>query len=231
MVPVSELLFGLDWRMNDQVTLWLETLRGGQRDLVAYIQRGFKRLSNQCQRLEESHCPAVFVLRPKDRDSFWEKVKQAVAPKAVLQLYCDAPGHWHPTLQGGHYEIDVPAEWLETVLPYIRGLIKVLKYAAPLVGPILGRELPDLKKAVENDITLMKALVEKLPDLESLRRHGLEGSGERWPDPAQGAALRALRVVLDQKDPAHKWGGLRKVLTPEGDYLWLCDEHAQEYRV
>jgi len=45
----------------------------------------------------------------------------------------------------------------------------------------------------------------------------------------EGAELRALRVLLDEVDEAHGWGGLRKVLTPEGHYLWLCEHHAQEY--
>lgn len=25
-------------------------------------------------------------------------------------------------------------------------------------------------------------------------------------------------------------GGLKKVLTPEGHYLWLCEDHAAEYK-
>jgi len=41
--------------------------------------------------------------------------------------------------------------------------------------------------------------------------------------------LRAVRELLDEKDPKHVWGGLEKVLTPEGHYLWLCKHHAEEY--
>ncbi len=41
--------------------------------------------------------------------------------------------------------------------------------------------------------------------------------------------LRALRLLLDEVDPKQQWGGLRKVLTPEGHYLWLCEYHAKEY--
>ena len=47
---------------------------------------------------------------------------------------------------------------------------------------------------------------------------------------AQGASLRALRVLLDRLDPEQRWGGLTKVLTPEGHYLWLCPRHAAEFR-
>ena len=76
----------------------------------------------------------------------------------------------------------------------------------------------------------MKALVEKLPDIKDPDEPGLKGSAERWPNPAEGAALRELRTVLDKVNTKRDWGGLRKVLTPEGDYLWLCEQHAQEYR-
>ncbi|MCU0516147.1 MAG: hypothetical protein MUC60_04620 [Oscillatoria sp. Prado101] len=51
------------------------------------------------------------------------------------------------------------------------------------------------------------------------------------PEELQGAALRALRQLLDEKDPQQHWGGLKKVLTPEGHYLWLCDYHAKQYKV
>jgi hypothetical protein len=42
--------------------------------------------------------------------------------------------------------------------------------------------------------------------------------------------LRALRKLLGEVDPEQEWGRLKKVLTPEGHYLWLCKEHAKEYR-
>jgi hypothetical protein len=42
--------------------------------------------------------------------------------------------------------------------------------------------------------------------------------------------LRALRFLLDEKDKEQHWGGLKKVLTPEGHYLWLCKNHAAEYK-
>ena len=45
-------------------------------------------------------------------------------------------------------------------------------------------------------------------------------SGSRVPDHRpSGAALRQIRALLDRLDPEQHWGGLRKVLTPEGHYL------------
>ena len=46
---------------------------------------------------------------------------------------------------------------------------------------------------------------------------------------AEGAGLRELHSLLLELDPAKSWGGLKRVLTPAGDYLWLCPEHYREY--
>ncbi|QSJ18459.1 hypothetical protein JYQ62_06700 [Nostoc sp. UHCC 0702] len=37
-------------------------------------------------------------------------------------------------------------------------------------------------------------------------------------------------LLLEEKDPQQHWGGLKKILTPEGHYLWLCEHHAAEYK-
>ena len=77
----------------------------------------------------------------------------------------------------------------------------------------------------------MEELAKKLADrdylaAELLERTGVGGKAER----IEGMELRALRALLDKEDPAHEWGGLKKILTPEGHYLWLCECHAEEYR-
>jgi len=63
-------------------------------------------------------------------------------------------------------------------------------------------------------------------EAELLERTGIGGKAE----PIEGMQLRALRELLDEVDPAHEWGGLKKVPTPEGHYLWLCGKHAVEYK-
>ena len=69
---------------------------------------------------------------------------------------------------------------------------------------------------------------ENLDCLESHPQAALEAATQsRGGDNAE---LRGLRVLLDEVDEGHEWGGLKKVLTPEGHYLWLCDGHAEEYR-
>lgn len=42
-------------------------------------------------------------------------------------------------------------------------------------------------------------------------------------------ALRAVHTFLDKADPNHTWGDLHKIVTPDGNILWLCAEHRKDY--
>ena len=75
----------------------------------------------------------------------------------------------------------------------------------------------------------MNALVKKLPDIEDPTSRQFD-SVHQDLEPVSGKALRYLRHFLDEKDPEQCWGHLERVQTPEGDYLWLCEKHAAEYK-
>jgi len=149
----------------------------------------------------------------------------------ILQLYCQALGQWHPAVEGvkgGRYEIKRPAEFFKEMGPYILKLAKVIKYAAPVVGAAAGLYAG---LGVAAQIKLMEELAKKLSErdfieADLLERTSVGGKAER----IEGMELRALRKLLDEVDPVHEWGGLKKVLTPEGHYLWLCENHAEEYK-
>ncbi len=233
-VSVPGLLFGLHWRLQDAVLERIDTLEttvvegkdeileelGALRELA---QREFTSIYRREQSVIDSHCPNIFALRVLDKAI-------TGSLKLELQLYCQAPGYWHPTAGGGKYTVDDPAKWIQTVAPYLRKLVAVLKYAAPLAGPWVAWAWPVYEKMFKSDIKLTTELVKKLPDFEGREADLIErAGGPHGPGRASGAALRALRQLLDDKDPDHHWGGLKKVLTPEGHYLWLCEYHAQEY--
>ena len=255
-VSVPRLLFGLHWTAdsfavssNTESTVFsrLDELErnvtgavGGARDEILaeqrevreLLQRGFTTLFTIEQEKPESHCPNVFALEPVGASAWRQRL---VGQKMTLHLYCQQPGQWHPTVKGGRYEIDKPAEWLNQAAPYVSRLVSVLKYTTPVLGPWLGVAAPDFEKMFKNQLDLMKALVGKLPEvtddpelrhLEAVER---AGHGER-AERAAGGGLRALRQLLDEKDSQHGWGDLRRTLTPEGHILWLCDYHAQGYR-
>jgi len=256
-VQVAEMLFGLRvGSLGDIETLIreldakLEEIRSeckkdhkmileGIRENIALMQRGFTSLFNSIQGLEESHCPNVFAVLPKDEKGW---VKNIFGQKMVLQLYCQAPGQWHPAVggvKGGRYGIKKAAEWLKCMGPYILKLAKVIKYAAPVagaaagayagpIGAVMGAEYA---KKLAEQIKLMEELATKLSQRDFIEADLLERTGVGGkPERIEGMELRALRKLLDEVDPQQEWGGLKKVLTPEGHYLWLCDDHAAEYK-
>ncbi len=176
--------------------------------------------------------PNVFLLRPRGVKA-WKK--NLTGQKLDLQLYCEAPGCWHPTQEGGLYEINEPAEWLRATAPYIGNLFKVLKYVAPIIGPWLGVVDPkEYETMFKNNLELLKELVAKLPEPKEYEDLELADKIARREDLAtklaDGAALRALRELLKVKDPDQQWGGLKNVWTPKGHSLWLCEHHAAEYK-
>jgi internalin A len=112
-------------------------------------------------------------------------------------------------------------------------MVKILKFATPLVGPWLGiMEAKDYETIFKSDIDFAKELAGKLPDSKGFANADYADAlpeGDRKLEAIDGAALRALRQLLEQKDPSKQWGNLKQILTPEGDYLWLCEHHAKEF--
>ena len=205
-------------------------------ELRKLSQYYFLVLFNAQQRLEESHCPNVFAVLP-DNEGGW--LKNLLGQRMILRLYCQAPGQWHPTVQGGRYEIKRPAEFLEGMGPYILKLAKVIRYAAPVAGAAAGAFAGPIgvdmgaqyAKDLANQIKLTEELAKRLRERDYLPADLLErtGGGAR-AERFEGAELRVLRRRLDEVDPKQHWGGLKKVLTPEGHWLWLCEKHAKEYK-
>ena len=179
-ISVIKLLLGLDLNPvqqssglapNNLILSHVEQLTKGQHDMLAMqiemlklIQREFTNAFHREQAKIESHCPNIFVLRPQDA-RMWKRT--IFGQKLQLQLYCQAPGCWHPTESGGDYEITVPAEWFRVMAPYLRKLVKLLKYAHPVVGTTLGIGNPEVyERALSQDREYMQEIVANLPQLE-----------------------------------------------------------------
>jgi hypothetical protein len=110
-------------------------------------------------------------------------------------------------------------------------MIPLLNYISPSIGPWTDMAQGEYGKLARYDVEFNSHLLKIIDDIEETTISELsEGFGEtvdtEWADVA---ALVALRQFLEEKDPEQRWGGLRKVLTPEGHYLWLCKYHAKEY--
>jgi len=202
-------------------------------DLTALAQREFAGSFRAMQDNVDTHCPNVFALEPPT-DGWRAWVGAPVGEKLTLQLYCQAPGEWHPVLEG-RYQFDAPPEWLETMAPYVNRMVTVLGKAAPVVNAAVKVKWPDVEAVMGNELKLMTELVKLLPQVERSREAELARrlSPTDAPERAYGEALHTLRRLLDKLEPDRSpdyCGGLKKVLTPEGHYLWLCPHHAEEYR-
>jgi hypothetical protein len=231
-VDVRTLLFGLEPIAHDDMFRKLQNAAienpEEQAGLIALLQREFAKSFRQEQSKKERHCPNVFVLRPKGAGA-WNDV--LFDGEIELQLYCQAPGCWHPPLEGGNYSLDLTEQWLHKVGPYIQIMVLLLKFLSPVIGPWVRRDPTDYEQVIRQDIAFMNELAEILPAIMGGEKVSLASSlGNTFEgEVLRASALRDLRSLLDVKDPNQHWGALKKVLTPEGHYLWLCDFHAEEY--
>jgi len=48
-------------------------------------------------------------------------------------------------------------------------------------------------------------------------------------NPQLDVDYRALYAALHELDPSESWAGLSRIYTPEGEVLWLCRDHAEQY--
>lgn len=150
-------------------------------------------------------------------------------PGAVLQLrlYCEAPGAWHPAPGHEPYEVRATSQKLAEVMPYARTVLKVLRYAVPVAGAILDVAADDLNKQLKDDILLMKSLVEAAQSAADQDLPFVDSNTFRLAE--RHSEFRTMYALLKKLDPDRRWAGLNKVVTPEGDTLWLCDHHARPF--
>ncbi|MCT7975952.1 COR domain-containing protein [Laspinema olomoucense] len=195
-------------------------LHQGELRKVAQLYQGeFMKIVRLKQQSIEAESPCVFVVHSPERGN-WQNMFSR--QQSELHLCCEAPGEWHP-VDGGVYSLPGDNQWFHIMSPYIQQLATSWKYAQPFES--------------QNNIEWeMQSLAEEFPPLnaweatELLNSLGI-GTEENFnPEQLKIAALRVLRQFLDEKDPHQHWGGLRKVLTPEGHYLWLCEHHAKQYQ-
>ncbi len=225
--------------LSDKIDLFMQSTAAAFYNLSALIARGFTNQFKIEQAKIESHCPNVFVLHPLDPPA-WQKFflksdslrKELPPSRLELHLCCQAPGSWHPTIDNGVYKIKRSWDWLMTMTPLLQHIIPVLTSAVGLAVTGIPIIAPDIAKRFVGSIKFMKEILKILPDLNDLALNNPAEFDLKTPNQGpyfEGAALRALRKFLDDQDPAQHWGGLKKILTPEGHYLWLCDFHAKEY--
>jgi hypothetical protein len=135
---------------------------------------------------------------------------------------------------GENYQLRKSKEWWTTVGPWLNHLINFLKFAVPMgkaVGVVLDAVeiLPDIKQ-IQANIDLLEQITQDLPELATYDSLNEQTQTDQYQRTI-GPALRALHTFLNEADSGQIWGGLYKTATPDGNILWLCDTHRQQYVV
>lgn len=185
-------------------------------EMAALLQRQFHRLFLATQINADDRVPTVFTLRPTEGK--WHPTR-LTGQEVKLQLFCEYPGHWHPTQDGGCYTFKIQSNWLKTMSPYIKHLSSVMKIVIPAIAPILKIIDQDTFKCFERDLRFSEDLVSVF-------------DSDNFSGPSRAThevSLRTLRALLIELDPSQTWGNLLCKFTPEGEVLWLCPYHYDSY--
>jgi len=220
-VNVADLLFGIAPTSTDQLISRLDSIDTHLSDFraeTAWAHREFLKQLRRAQARAEALCPSIFTLTPA------VGIRRPGFHRLALQLYCEQPGEFH-ALPDATYIINQPTQWMVKIAPYLSALLSVLKHAAPLAGPVLGITSERLAKQLDNETRLMSQLISELPG----------NIGNESVPIAESLSVnleadyRSLYAVLHKLDPSSHWAGLSRIYTPEGDVLWLCRDHAEQY--
>jgi hypothetical protein len=178
--------------------------------------------------------PRLFVVLPSDE---WYPLnpRQLANRRYQLYIWCEAEDEMHPVADyypdQGVYEFEATKEWLTRVAPYANFIAGVLKSVLPLVGPAVHTffdgqafDASDWKARLDLSKAASGSLLPEIAGHEPGRvRRGMLEEVER-------SGVLALHSFLREHDPNHERLGLRRMPTPAGDYLWLCEKHYEAVR-
>jgi internalin A len=206
----------------DEVADGVKNIERIATESAASIRRVLRAMSE-----EVVDCPRLFTMSVEEprfynRIQFWQRAYR-------LTLWCEHPSAWHAWTAAA-YSIQKPRKWLMQIAPYAALVAKTLKVVVPVTGSVVGLILSEEDlKTIEKQLDLMTTLAEQLPDNFSHTGEADVDEKQGQLSPAQGAGLRGLRHTLIREDPTQKFGDLRRVQGPSGEYLWVCPNHYGEY--
>jgi len=207
----------------------------GQMELREEVQQGFELLMSQLTRQwnrlmneDKAECPNLFIIQAVQLATF--DPRQWFTYRYRLHLLCQDPTCPHPISGDEGYELQQPQAWWAEAGPWLGHVLTALKYTQTL-GKI-GGLAEDILDQLETSGDLLEKINDHLPVFEHNEAFHLARDHESKPrDPIEvsGHALRVWHSLLTQLDPRQHWAGLTKTLTPDGNILWLCDQHRREY--
>ncbi|OGC77574.1 MAG: hypothetical protein A2Z27_00115 [candidate division Zixibacteria bacterium RBG_16_50_21] len=201
-------------------------------DARKFIQLSFVQEWNKAQELEEDSCPTVFALYPIDGRTLTR------TSTLRLQLYCMNPDCWHSIGTAGRCDFKPKRQWLISMarwtrsgLRWIRPVAALLPSGSQLAGEF-SEDLQDFADDASNELKFTAEVFKNIKDTQEIDSEpSVLSSDDKQPryrsDPASLHDLRKLLETLEF--PVPEFGGLKRVRTPEGHILWLCEEHANEF--
>jgi GTPase SAR1 family protein len=170
---------------------------------------------------EVTDCPRLFAVDALQEGHRFD-LRRAYSTGFYLTLWCEEPGAEHPV--GPPYTFRRPREWFADVAPYLYIAARTITLLAPSVGAASAVFLGG-----ESEIKRVADFMTSLADSSA----ALGNVGARPDGPeltrGEGGALRRFRELLLDIDPTRQFADLRRVLSPTGDYLWVCQDHEKLY--
>jgi internalin A len=169
----------------------------------------------------DAECPAMVTIAPEQSRMLNES--NVFATHYRVQLWCQMPDCPHPL--GEWYDLPQPKDWLIKLKPWMSTILQTLQFIIPAAGVAQSFVPQEVWKKAEDQFAAMTELVAILPDVKDKFREYDLPEREHSAARISGAGLRVIYELLHHLDSSHKWGGLRRTTTPEGDILWLCPTH------
>jgi internalin A len=215
-----------DLLLYDNSMLWQRI-----NQLCEWNIRQFTRLWNLEMRKMEAECPNTFYLILGSKTPF--NPKNWISYDYKLFLVCQYPSGPHCIRESKGYDLRQTKDWWIKVSPWLKYLIEFLKFGVPIAGKVLDIAVnEETYKQLGKQIDLLEQIIENIPQIAehdplSLEERHHPGGFEQ----NIGPAMRVLHSFLKEADPHQYWDGLEKVVTEDGNILWLCHEHARPYQV
>ena len=192
--------------------------RDGERDIGLRFKQVFRGFLNAMDQREASQIPSLYTLIPENKKEW--KIKRATKQTYRLRFYCE---HGEPHRGDWSCLLELDKKWWRSMAPYLDCILKVLRlfiFIAKGLPVIMKKALLDVTK---DEIALMQEVAKFMPGFvpnPDDDRRLMELSAEaRW----------ALEKIIKEQEPScyerRDYGGLKRVLMPDGKFRWFCSEH------
>ncbi len=190
------------------------------------IARSFARQWNLEMQKMEAECPNIFVLLAGSTHLL--NPKNWISRDYRLYLLCQhLPG---PHRVGEGYRVRKGKEWWNTLQPWLNLLITFLKFGVPMGHAIGAVYDAAALKEIQETLSLVEEIIKDIPEFIDMDTAKTALQAYKTEDQQHvNSSLRAFHTFLKEIDPAQTWGNLCKIVTPDGNILWLCEDHRKQY--